>query len=356
MEDYRFDIIRQFRRILVGTGLVAIVNSVIAVVGRLSYLPQYGLGLALFFFLVSRFATLKTFAVCYFLSFIGVLGHAFLTIYEVGEDCGIQLYLLALLLPANYIRLTEYSRRFQNCFIVGACCASIAGYMISDELIDHMIVPLRRIDEKTETIFTFINAAGSLSLLSYVSGLFAKSYQEEFVRLFRRNQELNQKAFQDELTKLLNRRGGIMVLKQRYQAWAKLGETLTVAVADIDHFKEINDGFGHEAGDQVLTQLGSIMKEFLPDGAVACRWGGEEFLLLLPGSLETSGGILESLREQVGKQRFLWQNKEWKVTITIGAAFAGETESSKELLQLADSRLYYGKKHGRNQVILKGFI
>lgn len=356
MENYKFDISRQFRHILVGMGLVTVINSVVAAVGQLDYLPQYCLGLALFFFLAAKFATLKTFAVYYILSFIAVLGHAFLAIYVVGEDCGIQLYLLALLLPANYIRLTEHSRRFQNCFIVGACLASIAGYMISDELIDHMIVPLGQLDEKTETIFTFINAGGSLSLLSYVSGVFAKSYQEEFGRLFRRNQELNQKAFQDELTKLPNRRGGMRTLKQRYQAWEKLGETLTVAVADIDHFKEINDRFGHEAGDQVLTQLGSLMKKYLADRAMVCRWGGEEFLLLLPESLETSGGILECLREQVESQRFLWQDREWKVTITIGVAAAGETESSKELVRLADSRLYFGKEHGRNQVILRETI
>src|SRR6185503_10956532 len=123
---------------------------------------------------------------------------------------------------------------------------------------------------------------------------------------------------------------------------------------DIDHFKAINDRFGHGMGDRVLRECAQLMRQGSRSQDVAARWGGEEFMLILVGAdAARAGEIAERLRSTV--ERFDWAvlDSSLAVTLSIGLASSGETRSSDPgaLFALADSRVYAAKAAGRNRVV-----
>ncbi|HJD46567.1 MAG TPA: GGDEF domain-containing protein [Candidatus Mediterraneibacter norfolkensis] len=351
MEKYEEEIGKQFRRLFLGSAIVAATNFVVTLTLNLSYLPQFYLISAGIFSIFAVYASLKHFVLCYTISFLVVMIQAFISVYSVGDDCGIQLYLLALILSANYVHLTNHSLRFKRAFIIGVGCANIAAYMLVDEIIDKLIAPLKMMEESSEVFFTFINVLGSLSFLLYVSSIFAKGYQKEFEKLNDENHKLERESNLDRLTGLMNRRGIESYLHRRYREWKLIRSPFTVAIGDVDHFKRINDEFGHDAGDFVLSRLGRLMKDTVPKYAMVSRWGGEEFLFAFPAQMENACEFLEKLRSEIEAYEFDYQDKHLKITLTIGAAEAADAESLDDLVRLADRRLYLGKRAGRNRIV-----
>ncbi len=344
---------KQFRKLFLGSSIVAAINFVVTLILNLPYLPQFYLISTGIFSIFAVWASLEYFVICYVVSFLVVMIQAFISVYSVGDDCGIQLYLLTLIVPANYIHLTNHSLSFKRTFIIGVVCANIAVYLIADEIIDQLISPLKILEESSEIFFTFLNAVGSLSLLFYVSSIFAGGYQKEFEKLNDENHKLERESNLDKLTGLMNRRGIENYLHRRYREWKLIHSPFTVAVGDVDYFKQINDRFGHDAGDFALSQLGMLMKSMVPEYAMVSRWGGEEFLFAFPLPMEKACEILEKLRSEIEAQQFDYQDKQLKITITVGAAEAAEAESLADLVRLADRRLYLGKRAGRNRIVSK---
>lgn len=158
-------------------------------------------------------------------------------------------------------------------------------------------------------------------------------------------------AITDELTGLPNRRGFLLLaMPSLAQAWRRSRPSALV-VADIDHFKAINDRFGHATGDTVLRGFGAAMRAVVRRGDVPGRTGGEEFVLLLPGeTLEDARRIAERLRETVAARRFAGSVR---ITISCGIAVL-ETEPHEaaltRALEAADRALYAAKANGRNCV------
>lgn len=153
----------------------------------------------------------------------------------------------------------------------------------------------------------------------------------------------------DELTRLPNRRYFQELLVQRIGEATRYQRILSLAIIDVDHFKSINDTHGHAIGDQILSELGSLLNNQLRDADVCARWGGEEFVLLCPEtSLAGIHVVAERLRTRVQRQVF---PNAVPVTISIGLATwqAGDTEQS--LFERADRALYSAKHSGRNRVV-----
>lgn len=123
-----------------------------------------------------------------------------LTVYVLGDDCGIQMYLLALIIPSSYIRFTNVSPRVQHFFQAAACCLCVVGYLISDEVIDYFLNPMTKIDNRAEFFFTLLNATGSLTLLSTISGIFVRNYQNLFLKLLHQSNQMEAAAERDTLT------------------------------------------------------------------------------------------------------------------------------------------------------------
>lgn len=155
----------------------------------------------------------------------------------------------------------------------------------------------------------------------------------------------------DSLTGLLNHGSWKDLLQLKFQICQQQQCQAVIAIIDIDHFKSINDTYGHVVGDCVLSQLSSELKRSLREDDLAGRYGGDEFCLILPNtSLEQAGHAMERLRERVGSYRNP-QLPELRITLSIGLANCREGLADAEAwLNEADKALYMAKKSGRNQV------
>lgn len=351
MKRFERDVKRQVRLLYLGATVAAMANFLVTLALCLPMLPIFYAISALVFYVLSRVASLDHFLSAFSVSFLTVLLQSFFTVYILGDDCGIQLYLLALIIPSYYVRMTHYSPSFQRGFIVLVCGACILGYLISDEIIDQLIIPLIHIDGLSQILYTFINVLGSLSMLAFVGNIFVQGYQRSMWDLMRSNRQLEHEVEQDALTGLKNRRGMEPLLERYFDDWVIKGTPLTVALGDIDLFKQVNDSYGHDTGDLVLRRLGNLLSCRMQPSAQVCRWGGEEFLFLLPIPLEQARCELERLRRDVEGLSLCVQEQTLHITMTIGMASADQSDSLAHLIQLADQKLYAGKQAGRNRVV-----
>ncbi len=163
--------------------------------------------------------------------------------------------------------------------------------------------------------------------------------------------ETRQSLLEDALTGAQNRRGMDAILT-REVARAKRGDNrLAVAMIDVDHFKRVNDTYGHDAGDHLLVHLTMIAKSVLRESDALVRYGGEEFLLILPDAdLKGAEFVLDRLRQVVSKSPFMYEDKKIQVTVSAGLAQMKEDENGHSLILRADKALYQAKEAGRNRI------
>lgn len=155
----------------------------------------------------------------------------------------------------------------------------------------------------------------------------------------------------DELTGLSNRRDMLHRLNEEYSRYRRSGHHFSVVLIDLDLFKHINDDFGHDAGDEVLRSFSELMQTVTRQTDVAARWGGEEFLILLPDtSLLQALTLAERLRSEVAGAEFSFAGQRMPVTISAGICSIAKTGTVDELLKQADVHLYSAKEDGRNRV------
>ncbi|MCQ9390659.1 GGDEF domain-containing protein [Pseudomonas viridiflava] len=169
---------------------------------------------------------------------------------------------------------------------------------------------------------------------------------------FRTNlEEQRQKALIDPLTGLANRAAWAERLEQEMILWQQHKDSLLVGILDLDHFKRINDGYGHLAGDKVLKIVASVLKKRLRPGDFLARFGGEEFVVLMPATPVTIGlQLLNELRETVELCPFHFKGERVTITVSMGVTAFRSGERSEVAIKRADQALYRAKENGRNQV------
>jgi diguanylate cyclase (GGDEF)-like protein/PAS domain S-box-containing protein len=156
----------------------------------------------------------------------------------------------------------------------------------------------------------------------------------------------------ESLTGLYNRRYMMTRLQDEVERYERTGKSFSLILTDIDYFKTINDDYGHDCGDEVLQVLSKVMKSQVRAMDVLCRWGGEEFLLLLPETdIEKARMLAERVRKSVLEEHFTYENKQFRLTMTFGVSTYEKGMSIKELIKVADLALYRGKELGRNRVV-----
>lgn len=171
------------------------------------------------------------------------------------------------------------------------------------------------------------------------------------VMLQEMNGRLVSMANTDALTGLANRRFACDELEKRINLVQRNHGSLCVALVDIDRFKQVNDSFGHAAGDKAIRLIADTLKAGLRDYDLCARWGGEEFLILLPFSrLEDARQLLERLRLSIEIMVFGIGETSFPLTISIGVSEFASGESSFAVLKRADEALYLAKNAGRNTV------
>ena len=167
-------------------------------------------------------------------------------------------------------------------------------------------------------------------------------------------EEMSRMAITDSLTRIMNRRGITVGLLDAMAQAERYRTPLTVAMADIDHFKQVNDTYGHEAGDLVLKDVAAILSDALRMPDKVGRYGGEEFLVILPHTgLTQARKIADRIRASVSKWDFDLGSKKIRMTISIGVCQFKSGEDLEQFLSHADKALYDAKKGGRNLVVAR---
>ena len=212
-------------------------------------------------------------------------------------------------------------------------------------------VLIRPINE--QTLRVHLNTACRLMLLReeiYRERLGILRSTDEFAVAQKR---LLQDALTDTLTQLPNRRNGLDFLTSEWAFAQSSGAPLAFLMLDIDHFKLINDEYGHAAGDAILRQMAEILTNASRSEDMVFRYGGEEFSAILTNANpRIAVQIGERIRSQVEKASFIWEDKRIPVTLSIGVAVSTGGESdSLALIQIADAALYQAKEGGRNRVV-----
>ena len=163
---------------------------------------------------------------------------------------------------------------------------------------------------------------------------------------------LRQLSHEDALTGLANRRWLDLLLEQEFERAARFRHPLSLAMLDLDHFKAVNDRFGHAVGDAVLRQVGRLLRDHCRRADVVARYGGEEFtLLLVETTLPLASQLCDKLRQQI--ESFNWRSLHpdlLGITVSMGLAGNAEAHAPEALCALADERLYQAKGEGRNCV------
>ncbi|MBH0138850.1 diguanylate cyclase [Pseudomonas syringae pv. tomato] len=164
-------------------------------------------------------------------------------------------------------------------------------------------------------------------------------------------EEQRQKALIDPLTSLPNRAAWGERLEQEMADWQRDKNSLLVCILDLDHFKRINDGYGHLAGDKVLKIVANVFKKRLRPADFLARFGGEEFVMLLPATLLGAGlTLLDELRTAVELCPFHFKGERVTITVSIGVTALRTGERSDTAIKRADQALYRAKENGRNRV------
>lgn len=189
------------------------------------------------------------------------------------------------------------------------------------------------------TLINLVVLVGCASLVKKVIG-----YKKEIKELKEETLKLQMLAEIDTLTCINNRTSMQKYIVKAYEDYKDNHKEFSVILCDIDYFKQYNDKYGHDYGDEVLKSIATTLKSFIRENDFLCRWGGEEFLLFIQGA---NKDLIYNIAERIRKQ----VESSLNVTMTFGVASVTEAKNYTELFKLIDSRLYEGKNKGKNVVI-----
>jgi diguanylate cyclase (GGDEF)-like protein len=188
--------------------------------------------------------------------------------------------------------------------------------------------------------------------LSIVAYYFCNHYIETEHKLRMYNHKLKAMSETDPLTGLVNRRYVQEQMEELIKESRKEKYLFCIGIGDIDYFKNINDTYGHDAGDFILSELAKCFTEYTRDKGIVSRWGGEEFLFVLPRlNGDEALAFLDELRHMVKKKDFVFGGKTIKVTMTFGVEEFSEHTGVEKTIAEADKKLYIGKQSGRDRVV-----
>ncbi len=167
-------------------------------------------------------------------------------------------------------------------------------------------------------------------------------------------EKLKELAVRDSLTNLFNRRYLQEMLEVEFARSRRSRTSLAILMIDSDHLKDINDKYGHKAGDDFLVHIAEVLQSCIRAGDIACRYGGDEFVVVLSNvAVEIALERAEKLRESIAKHYIVYKNKKVSISVSIGiAAFPGHGSSGEVLLQKADQALYQAKQKGKNRIVV----
>lgn len=262
----------------------------------------------------------------------------------LGIDLGFQYFMYIALLLILLESHISYSSKIVWCFF--CILASVILHAVSLVYGNSLLIASESEIAARVRVFSEVAVGANIIIIGLS---FAKHEVAAERALYLANQKLRLAADTDPLTRLPNRRAILEILKEIDM---DNNEIISIAIGDIDHFKNVNDTYGHDAGDEVLKTIASAIMRFMDNKGYCARWGGEEFLLVFAGKNgDDAYTELDSFRHELGQLVTTYGDDRISVTMTFGIEEHGFYQSTAQTIKDADSKLYTGKSTGRNKVV-----
>lgn len=269
-----------------------------------------------------------------------------LFIVMFGWDCGVQHYLFAFLALNFTVSTAGERRKVLNA--VGACALRLALYAYARNF-----EPYSPLDPGISVLIQILNTIFIFAQITAIMIIFTKDAQKMEQKLVRYNTKLQKIASVDALTGLWNRRSMweyIRAVEYDYE----IGNAgfVSIAIADIDFFKRINDTYGHDAGDEVLKAVAELFMDKMKIYGRVCRWGGEEFLFVFYGrNGDAAYDVLQEIYDEIHRLTVSYENEEIRITMTFGLEEYDKNDGMEMAIRRADEKLYQGKETGRDKIV-----
>lgn len=265
-----------------------------------------------------------------------------MNVYYFGWNIGIQHFLVVLLVFVFFSKYRHEKAKVAYVVLLFALRLVLYYHCQSHQPVTILAPGLNNVLQTINSFFIFL----SLGLISY---LFSSTTQEMEGKLIEYNRKLMKQANTDTLTGLYNRRRTMEYLEALLD---NPDSQISICLCDIDHFKRVNDTYGHDIGDVVLTTISDTFRTKLPPDTFISRWGGEEFLLIFPRmNGDEAGTALEVLRQKIRDLVFDGGSESFTVSLTYGLVEYDFHSDINTVLKEADEKLYIGKESGRDRII-----
>ncbi len=348
-----YDAIR-YSILLNGTAIIHFLFMVIFFLIGIMFMGIYNIAAVIFYITVARVVpnvNTSHYGSIYIIVMIEVLLHSCLATLFVGWDYNFMFYLIAMIPVSYYLAysVSSLKRKLLYPFITGASVS--AGYMIMRGVSYAMPAFVTGIGKSIEVFMAYFNIVIGLAMTFLFSALFAIEVNAMQLKMESEQERLEDEASFDPLTHFLNRRSMDERLNQAHRNALMNDVKYSLIMGDIDHFKEFNDTYGHDCGDYVLQNISRLISAQIRAKDSACRWGGEEFLLLINDDPDIAIEVANRIRAAINDYEFEYEGRKLHVSITLGVCGYYSGAKVKTLIEIADKRLYKGKQNGRNQVV-----
>ncbi len=346
-----YDAIR-YSMILSAIAVIHFIFMVVFFIMGVYFMAIYNTAIVILYFYLSRIiSNIKDLGKLYFVILAEIVTHSCLASIFVGWNFGFMFY-LAGLIPASFymaFSIKAFKRKLLYPFVTSTVI--FVSYMII-LTVAHIIPPIYPNCGAGFRVFcTYMNIIVGLATTFLFSALFAVDVNSMQLRMESEQERLEDEASYDPLTHFLNRRSMDERLNHTHRNAIINEVPYSLIMADIDHFKNFNDSYGHDCGDFVLQNISKIIMGQIRSKDSVCRWGGEEFLILVNDGPEIAVDVANRIRAAIEAYEFNYEGKTLHVTITLGVSGYYSSAKVKTLIEIADKRLYKGKENGRNQVV-----
>jgi diguanylate cyclase (GGDEF)-like protein len=326
-----------FARVLLGTAMVAGLTHLcflfLMLWAGVQMLAVVNVASVLFYLLMFHQARRGQLRGALTLAGVEIVGHAVLALWVLGWGSGFHYYLL---LPLPVVIVSTVIHRWDKLITTPL----LAGIALWVDFAFRRRPPQVVLDPHVLNFLYYFNQVAFMVILCFLAAFY-------FLQIRKVERQLRAMATTDPLTQLSNRRALMEVIRHEERRFQRGGQVLSFVMADIDHFKQINDTLGHDAGDEVLRQVSQNLAAGVREIDHLARWGGEEFLIVLPDTDEAEAAhVAERLRLALARQPV----RGMAVTATFGVAEVRTGETAEQAISRADSALYAGKRAGRNRV------